>query len=85
MRIDWDGRASPLTPRDWSVDRAVRHSQPETPFDQQPASSAPGGSGDVVSATFGSALTACRAVLPKLNNTLSNERFCKMRVHEILL
>jgi hypothetical protein len=77
MRIDWNGRASSLRPRNRTVYGAARHSEPKTPFDEQPAGSAPGGLGDGVSAPFASATAVCAvcvAVLPKVNDTISNQR-----------
>jgi hypothetical protein len=81
MRIEGDGRASSLPPRNWWVYGAARHSQPKTPFDEQPASSASGGLGDAASAASASATAACLAALPEFSGTISNQRFNKCGVH----
>lgn len=66
---------------------AARHREPKAPLDEQPASSAPSDLGDAVTAVFGSAMTTCLAVLPKLCDTISDQRFNEsgVLVHGLLL
>jgi hypothetical protein len=66
---------------------AARHSQPKTDFDKQPAGSAPGGVADAVWAVYGLDTRACLAASPKLNGTISKQRFTDggVSVHGLLL
>jgi hypothetical protein len=87
MRIDptrEHHRSSRVTGRRIS---AARHREPKPPLDEQPASSAPSDLGDAVTAVFGPATTTRLAVLPKLCDTISDQRFTEsgVRVHGLLL
>jgi hypothetical protein len=66
---------------------AAGHREAQAPLDQQPASSAASGLGDVVTAVFESATTTRLAVLPKLCDTISDQRFTEsgVLVHGLLL
>lgn len=76
-----------MLPRRGTVDGAARHREPEAPFNEQPASSAPSDLGDAAAVAFGSATTARLAVSPKLGDTISDQRVSKsgMLVHGFLL
>lgn len=69
------------------MDGTARHREPKAALDKQPASPAPSDLGDAVTAVFGSAMTTCLVVLPKLCNTISDQRFneCGVLVHGLLL
>jgi hypothetical protein len=78
---------SPLPPRHRANDGATRHGQPQTPFDEEPTSSAPGGLGHAISRDVASAPAACHAGVPTLNDTISNQGFkdSGVLVHGLLL
>jgi hypothetical protein len=69
------------------VDGAARHREPKAALDEQPASPAPSDLGDAVTAVLVSLSTICLVVLPKLCNTISDQRFseCGVLVHGLLL
>jgi hypothetical protein len=87
MRIDLDAWASPIIPRDGTVDGAARHREPKAALDEQPASRAPSGLGDAVMALLGSVTATLLVVVPKLCNAISDQRVneCGVLVHGLLL